>query len=142
LALSNLIPKLDNPSNSYLIIPTILFITFTVASIILSILATRPNITQGKFTKEDVANKKVNLLFFGNFHQMKLKDFEWGISEMMRDREYLYGSLTKDLYFLGLVLKRKYKILRVTYTVFMIGIILSVLAFAVTFRVQEIGSVL
>jgi hypothetical protein len=73
---------------------------------------------------------------------MKLKDFEWGISQMMQDKEYLYGSLTKDLYFLGLVLKRKYKILRVTYTVFMIGIILSVLAFAVTFRVQEIGSVL
>jgi len=142
LALSNLLPKLDNPSNSYLIVPTVLFIIFTVASIILSILATRPNITQGQFTKEDVANKKVNLLFFGNFHQMKLKDFEWGISEMMQDREYLYGSLTKDLYFLGLVLNRKYKILRVTYTVFMIGIIASVLAFAVAFRMQETGSVL
>jgi len=33
-------------------------------------------VTQGKFTIEDVANKKVNLLFFGNFHQMKLEDFE------------------------------------------------------------------
>ena len=140
LALSNLLPKLDNPSNSYLIIPTVLFIIFTVASIILSILATRPNVTQGKFTKEDVANKKVNLLFFGNFHQMKLNDFEWGITEMMQDRDYLYGSLTKDLYFLGLVLNRKYKILRITYTVFMIGIIVSVLAYAIAFRMQEIGS--
>jgi predicted metal-dependent HD superfamily phosphohydrolase len=142
LALSNLLPKLDNPSNSYLILPTIVFIIFTVASIILSILATRPNVTEGKFTKEDVANKKVNLLFFGNFHQMKLNDFEWGITEMMKDRDYLYSSLTKDLYFLGLVLKRKYKILRVTYTVFMIGIIVSVLAFAVSFKVQETGVVL
>ncbi|ARV07558.1 phosphohydrolase [Polaribacter sp. SA4-10] len=142
LALSNLLPKLDNPSNSYLIIPTVIFIIFTVASIILSILATRPNVTEGKFTKEDVANKKVNLLFFGNFHQMKLNDFEWGISEMMQDRDYLYGSLTKDLYFLGLVLNRKYKILRVTYTVFMIGIIVSVLAFAFAFRMQETGSTL
>jgi len=133
LAMSNLIPKLDKPSNSYLIIPTVIFVVFTVASIILSILATRPNITEGKFTKEDVANKKVNLLFFGNFHQMKLPDFEWGIQEMMEDREYLYGSLTKDLYFLGLVLNRKYKILRITYTVFMIGIIVSVLAFAISF---------
>jgi predicted metal-dependent HD superfamily phosphohydrolase len=136
LALSNLIPKLDNPSNSYLIVPTVLFIIFTVASIILSILATRPNVTQGKFTKKDVADKKVNLLFFGNFHQMKLNDFEWGISEMMQDRDYLYSSLTKDLYFLGLVLNRKYKILRITYTVFMIGIIVSVLAFAITFKMQ------
>jgi len=136
LALSNLLPKLDNPSNDYLIIPTLIFIIFTVASIILSILATRPNVTQGKFTKEDVANKKVNLLFFGNFHKMKLPDFEWGITEMMQDRDYLYGSLTKDLYFLGLVLDRKYKILRLTYTVFMIGIIVSVGAFAISFYLQ------
>ena len=136
LALSNLLPKLDNPSNAHLFVPTIIFVAFTVASIILSILATRPNVTEGKFTKEDVANKKVNLLFFGNFHQMKLDDFEWGISEMMTDRDYLYGSLTKDLYFLGLVLNRKYKILRLTYTVFMIGIIVSVIAFALSLSYQ------
>jgi len=134
LALSNLLPKLDNPSNAHLLIPTVIFVLFTVASIILSILATRPNVTEGKFNKEDVANKKVNLLFFGNFHQMELEDFEWGISEMMTDRDYLYSSLTKDLYFLGLVLNRKYKILRITYTVFMIGIIVSVLAFAISFK--------
>ncbi|SDR66857.1 Predicted metal-dependent phosphohydrolase, HD superfamily [Polaribacter sp. KT25b] len=139
LALSTLLPKLDNPSNHYLILPAVTFIVFTVASIVLSILATRPNITGGKFTKEDVANKKVNLLFFGNFHQMKLNEFEWGITEMMQDRDYLYSSLTKDLYFLGLVLNRKYKILRITYTVFMIGIIVSVLAFAVAFKLQDSG---
>tara|TARA_R110002124_G_scaffold232439_1_gene397508 strand:- start:311 stop:1513 length:1203 start_codon:yes stop_codon:yes gene_type:complete len=137
LALSSLLPKLDNPSNSHLFIPSIIFIIFTVISIVLSILATRPNVTEGKFTKEDVANKKVNLLFFGNFHQMKLEDFEWGIREMMQDRDYLYGSLTKDLYFLGLVLNRKYKLLRITYTVFMTGIIVSVLAFAFSFYFQE-----
>ena len=67
---------------------------------------------------------------------MKLPDFEWGITEMMQDRDYLYGSLTKDLYFLGLVLDRKYKILRLTYTVFMIGIIVSVGSFAISFYLQ------
>ncbi len=136
LALSNLLPKLDNPSNAHLFIPTIIFIIFTVASIVLSVIATRPNVTGGKFTKEDVANKKVNLLFFGNFHKMKLEEFEWGIKEMMKDREYLYGSLSKDLYFLGLVLNRKYSILRLTYTVFMVGILVSVLAFAISFYYQ------
>ncbi len=142
MTLSTLIPKLDNPTNHYLIIPSLIFVLFTVASIILSIMATRPNVTQGKFTKEDVANKKVNLLFFGNFHQMNLPDFEWAMQEMMQDRDYLYGSLTKDLYFLGLVLNRKYKLLRVTYTVFMIGIIVSVLAFAVAFKIQDMASIL
>ncbi|WP_397363730.1 Pycsar system effector family protein [Olleya sp. R77988] len=136
LVLSNLVSKLDNPSNGYLIIPTVVFVLFTVASIILSILATRPNVTSGKFNKEDVKNKKVNLLFFGNFHKMSLDDFEWAMGEMMQDRDYLYSSMKKDLYFLGLVLNKKYKILRLTYTVFMIGIIVSVLTFAIAFKTQ------
>ncbi|MEN3323092.1 Pycsar system effector family protein [Mariniflexile soesokkakense] len=134
LVLSNLVSKLDNATNKYLIIPTVIFVLFTVASIILSILATRPNVTSGKFTKEDVANKKVNLLFFGNFHKMSLKDFEWAMGEMMLDRDYLYSSMKKDLYFLGLVLDKKYKILRLTYSVFMVGIIVSVISFALAFK--------
>ncbi len=134
MVLSNLVSKLDNASNAYLIIPTVIFVLFTVASIILSILATRPNITSGKFTKDDVANKKVNLLFFGNFHKMSLDDFEWAMGEMMEDRDYLYSSMKKDLYFLGLVLDKKYKILRLTYSVFMLGIISTVIAFAVAFQ--------
>ncbi|WP_298520082.1 Pycsar system effector family protein [uncultured Kordia sp.] len=137
MVLSNLVSKLDNPSNDYLIYPTIIFTLFTVASMVLSILATRPNVTRGKFSKEDVANKKVNLLFFGNFHKMKLDEFEWAMGEMMKDRDYLYGSLTKDLYFLGLVLNRKYGLLRTTYTVFMIGIVISVLSFVVAFYMRD-----
>jgi predicted metal-dependent HD superfamily phosphohydrolase len=134
LVLSNLVSKLDNPSNSYLIWPTAIFAISTVVSIILSVIATRPNVTSGEFTKEDVANKKVNLLFFGNFHKMKLDEFEWAMKEMMQDKDYLYGSLTKDLYFLGLVLNRKYNLLRLTYTVFAIGIIVSVIAFGIAFQ--------
>ena len=134
LVLSNLIPKLDNPSNSHLIYPTIVFVIFTVIAMVLSVLATRPNVTSGKFTKEDVENKKVNLLFFGNFHKMTLADFEWAMNELMKDKDYLYNSMTKDLYFLGKVLDRKYKILRITYTIFIIGIVTSVLSFSIAFQ--------
>jgi predicted metal-dependent HD superfamily phosphohydrolase len=134
VVLSNLIPKLDNPSNEYLIYPTIIFVAFSVVSMALAVLATRPNVTSGEFTKEDVKNKKVNVLFFGNFHKMKLPDYEWAIQELVKDKDYIYSSLTKDLYFLGLVLNRKYNILRTTYTVFMIGIVISVIAFAIAFH--------
>lgn len=134
LVLANLLPKLDNPSNTYLVYPTIVFVLFTVITMILSVLATRPNVTGGKFTKDDVNNKNVNLLFFGNFHKMELNDFEWAISELMKDKDYLYSSMTKDLYFLGKVLDRKYKILRVTYTFFIIGIVVSLIAFSIAFR--------
>ena len=133
VVLSNLIPKLDNPSNAYLIYPTIIFVLFTVTSMVMAVIATRPNVGSGKFSKADVANKKVNLLFFGNFHKMKLEEYELALQELVKDKAYIYSSLTKDLYFLGLVLNRKYLILRWTYTVFMIGIIVSVVAFALAF---------
>ncbi len=134
MLLTNLIPKLDNPSNDYLIYPTGIFVLFSIASMVMSVLATRPNVTSGEFTKEDVKDKKVNLLFFGNFHKMKLSDYEWAIQEMIKDQTYVYNSLTKDLYFLGVVLDKKYKLLRWTYTVFMIGIILSTIAFFVALK--------
>ena len=138
MALSNLIPKFDNPSNAFLIYPTIIFVAFSVASMILSVIATRPSVTSGKFTKEDVANKKVNLLFFGNFHKMTLSEFEEGITQVMNEKDYLYSSMTKDLYFLGKVLARKYRILRWTYLIFMVGIIISVMAFAVSYNFLNI----
>lgn len=133
IALSSLVPRLDNPSNAHLIIPTIILVGFSVISIIFAIQSTRPKVTEGQFTKEDVAQKKVNLLFFGNFHQMNLDDFKWGMKEVMKDKEYLYDSMIKDLYFLGLVLNQKYKLLRTTYTVFTIGIVVSVLSFFLAF---------
>ena len=132
LVLANLISSLDN--NAYLIYPTAIFVLSCVISMILSIIATRPNVTSGEFTKEDVENQEVNLTFFGNFHKMELEDFEWAIRELLKDKNYVYKSLTKDLYFLGIVLERKYRILRITYTVFMVGIIVSVITFAVALK--------
>ena len=132
LVLANLIAKLD--TNEYLVYPTAIFTLFSVISMILSIIATRPNVTSGQFTKEDVKNKNVNLTFFGNFHKMELKEFEWAINELLKDKDYVYTSLTKDLYFLGKVLERKYRILRITYTIFMSGIIISVIAFGIAVK--------
>ncbi|MFD1017376.1 Pycsar system effector family protein [Winogradskyella rapida] len=132
VVLANLISKLDN--NPYLTWPTVIFTLFCVISMILSIIATRPNVTSGQFTKQDVIDQKVNLSFFGNFHKMELDEFEWAIKEMVRDKDYIYKALTKDLYFLGVVLERKYRLLRITYTVFMIGIIVSLISFAIAIK--------
>jgi hypothetical protein len=50
---------------------------------------------------------------------------------MMADKEYLYSGMIRDIYFLGVVLGKKYRLLRISYTIFMYGIIFAVLAFAV-----------
>ncbi|MBC8144576.1 MAG: HD domain-containing protein [bacterium] len=122
-----LVRKLDEAP--HLIIPTVILLTVTLTSMILATISTRPKISSGTFTTDDVQQKRVNLLFFGNFHSVPLHEYEWGMREMMNDPSYLYGSMIKDIYFLGKVLARKYRYLRFAYNVFMYGMVISVIAF-------------
>ena len=127
--LSLLLRKIEDHTN--LAIPAVLLLTVNLATIIFSILATRPRIPPGTFSKADVDEKKVNLLFFGNFYKMSLEDYAAGMLTMMDDRDFLYGSLIRDVYFQGIALGRKYRWLRLSYDVFMYGLIASVMAFLV-----------
>lgn len=124
-----LLSKLD--THPFLTIPTVILLAVCLTAMIFAILATRPTITRGTFTREDIEQKRANLLFFGNFYNSRLEDFEWGMKEMMNDREYLYGSMIRDLYYLGRVLGKKYRMLRICYTIFMYGLVVSVLAFLI-----------
>ena len=127
--ISLVLRKLD--TNSFIIIPTFMLLTVSVISIIFSILSTRPSIPKGVFSTEDIGEKKVNLLFFGNFYRMKLDDYSTGMRQVMADKDLLYHTLIMDVYSQGVVLGRKYHQLRVAYNIFMFGLILSVLAFAI-----------
>lgn len=115
------------------IIPTIILVSVCLFTVVFSILATRPNITGGTFSKEDIKERRINLLFFGNFFRMNLYDYDWAMREMMSDNDYLYGNMIKDIYYLGIVLARKYRLLRISYNIFMFGLITAIIAFGVAF---------
>ncbi len=117
--------------NSFLTIPTFILLTISLLSMTFSILATRPSIPKGVFTPEDIEQKKVNLLFFGNFYKMHLEEYANGMLKVMDDKDFLYGTLIRDVYAQGVVLGRKYRLLRSAYNVFMFGLIVSVLAFII-----------
>jgi hypothetical protein len=70
-------------------------------------------------------------MFFGNFYKMSLEDYNEGMLQVMEDRDFLYGSLIKDVYFQGIALGRKFYWLRLSYNVFMFGLIIAVLAFVI-----------
>jgi len=133
VCLSVLVPKLDAPKNSHLILPSFILLLSSVFTIIFAILSTKPNVTKTTFTPQDIANRKVNLLFFGNFQQMLFDDYNNAMKDLIKDRDYIYDSMVKDLYYLGKVLDRKYKLLSITYKIFMAGIIISVLSFGAAF---------
>jgi predicted metal-dependent HD superfamily phosphohydrolase len=121
----------------HLTIPTFLFLASSLTTIIIAIMATRPKISTGNFSREDILQKNTNLLFFGNFYKTKVSEYKWAMNTMMRDPDYLYSSLIMDIHQLGVVLARKYKLIRLAYTVFMIGLLISVLAFMMAIMLHK-----
>lgn len=113
----------------YVIVPIVVLMISALLTIIFAILSTKPKITTGTFTKEDIRAKRANLLFFGNFFNMPVEDYEWGIREMMKDGEYLYGTMIRDIFSLGKVVAKKFEYLRISYLVFMTGLIATIASF-------------
>lgn len=128
--ISLVLRKLDEHSNQ--LIPTFILLSVSLLTMTFSILATRPSIPKGVFTRQDIEDKTVNLLFFGNFYRMPLEDYREGMLKMMDDSDFLYGSLIRDNYSQGVVLGKKYRLLRASYNIFMFGLIISVVAFIIS----------
>jgi len=62
---------------------------------------------------------------------MDFEHYYEGMREVMKDGEFLYASLIRDIHSQGIVLGHKYKLLRISYTIFMFTLIISVLAFGI-----------
>ncbi len=131
LIVSLLLRRLEDHGN--LIIPTFILLIVSLTCVVVSILSTRPSIPKGEFTQEDMDNKKVNLLFFGNFYKMSLPSYTAGMTRVMNDKDFLYGTLITDVYSQGVVLGRKYKLIRLAYNIFMFGLIAAVFAFVIAY---------
>ncbi|TXK36803.1 HD domain-containing protein [Pontibacter qinzhouensis] len=114
-----------------LIIPVGTLLLTTLGSIIFAIISAQPEVTSFSMNKNKMKNRDVNLLFFGNFTNLSLEDFQQGMHEIMRDKKSLYNNMITDIYYLGEVLDRKYKILRISYTIFMVGLVLTVTSFGI-----------
>jgi len=127
--ISLLLRKIDN--NEYLMFPSFILLAVSLTTITFAILATRPTIPNGQFTPDDITEKKVNLLFFGNFYRMGLEMYRDAMLKVMDDRDFLYDNLIRDVYAQGVVLGRKYHLLRIAYNVFMFGLIIAVVAFII-----------
>lgn len=119
----------DVNSITNMIYPLLAMVVTNMLTIIFAVLATLPHLSPGKFHEKDVKDKRANLLFFGNFHNMDYETYEWGIKSMMKDYEYLYGMMIRDQYELGLILNMKYNKLRVAYFIFLFGLIFTFLMF-------------
>jgi hypothetical protein len=120
-------PKLD--SNPWLLIPSTIFLIGTLISIIYAILAARPRVSKNPISLEDLEHSKGNILFFGSFANMSEDEFTMGMVDLIQERTVLYETMIRNLYGLGSVLQKKFALLQVAYTAFMLALILGVTSF-------------
>ena len=111
------------------VIPIIVLLLTCIISIIYAVLSIRPLVTQGEFSEDEIRSKSGNLLYYGNFHNMRLRDYEWGVLQMINDSDYLYSSIIRDIYYLGTGLNVKYGWLRKSLNFFLYGLITVIILY-------------
>ena len=127
IIIASVAPKLD--ANPWLGIPTTVFLLGTMVSIIFAIVASRPRVSSTPITLDDLRHSEGNILFFGNFANMQESEFLEGMTELVGDKTIVYESMIRNIYGLGAVLNKKFALLRVAYTSFMVALILGVSSF-------------
>ncbi|QIK95303.1 hypothetical protein G7076_01315 [Sphingomonas sp. HDW15A] len=74
-----------------------------------------------------------NLMFFGGFADMSEREYVDEMLDRLADQPRFLEMVARDVYQNGQVLAhKKYRLLRIAYSIFIVGLIASVLAFAVS----------
>lgn len=120
----------------FLAAPMAVLVLTCLVSMVFATLATRPIKMSGETKPEDLQQGRSNLFFFGNFFRMSFDEYRQGLRHVVAAEDQLESAIMRDLYFLGLSLGRKYRQLRICYNIFLGGIILTVLALAVSYSVM------
>lgn len=120
LILGTVMSQLD--TDPHLIYAVIMILITNLTSIAFAIFATRPELVHG-------SSEVRNLMFYGNFQNMEESEYVSNITSLMNEGDELYKTIAKDTYYLGKTINRKFKLLRKSFNIFLIGITLSVIAF-------------
>ncbi len=113
--------------NPMVIVPILIFLIAAVGSLIFAILSSRPNLPRG------VAHANEQLFSFMDFIKLGKDEYQRQMDLMLRDGSSIFASMTAALYFLGEILDRKYKYLTISYNIFMVGFVVTVVMFLVTY---------
>jgi hypothetical protein len=131
ILLATVYPSLSQ--SRWLLIPSILLLLSGLISLVFAVLSARPRVTSKVVTLDDVKENRSNILFFGTFVNMSEEDFIAGMWDLMGNRKRIYTNMMRDLFGLGAVLKTKYRLLRASYTIFMVGLAVGVVSYVLVF---------
>lgn len=129
-ARSNLMTTL----NSALIVPFGLFLVLELCAFVLALMVITPSVS-GRAKLKRVSDIP-NPLFFGFFTQFKEDEYVDYLCDKLHNNDMARRLLAADLYQIGCVLKKKYKVLKYAYISAAAGIILPLIPGTIIFLDQ------
>ena len=99
----------------YLLWPNFVLVGCCLTSIVIAVLATRPVVPKRPPAGD---TRPVNWFFFGSFCHRPLEEFHENLQRLMADEDALYKAMTRDLYYMGNSLAKKYHLLTRCYQFF------------------------
>ncbi|MEX0967027.1 MAG: Pycsar system effector family protein [Bacteroidia bacterium] len=121
-------------------LPILALLVGSTISLVFAILSARPNVTHVNVDKEKLYSRQSSILFFGNFVSLLREEFVKRLSTFRKNENMLYDNMSVDLYFLGLVLHKKYRLVRISYNIFMGSLIICVSLFIAIFLYSEFSN--
>lgn len=103
-------------------VPIILLTIFSFGATLLGILTVRPS----RMRKQTIAPDKANLLFFGSFANISRDEYVEQVIGVLASEEEVYRRMARDIYDHGCLLRaEKYRWLYWSFTLFMIGMVVT-----------------
>lgn len=114
-------------SSLFTIIPIVVFLIVILTSTMLAVQAAKPSIIGKAKNGEDPP--KSSLMFFGESSRYTMEDYLVETQKMLQKKESIQDHMSVSLYYQGIVLDRKYKLIRKAYEVFVLGLAIGIMFF-------------
>lgn len=105
-------------------VPLIILMLFCLASAVFSIISARP---------VKPKTKQEGIMYSSDIDTMSIDEYLNSLNEIFKSEDAFYANLNIDMYYQGKSMNRKYRLLRIAYSIFITGLIISVVSFLIVF---------
>jgi hypothetical protein len=116
-------------SEPALIYPFTMILLTAILSIGCAVMAVKPKVNLPEDTLEDLRNDRSSIIYFKHYVHMAPEDYVHEMKRVLNDAETIHTHIARHIYGLGYGLSVKFRWLRLSYTIFTIGLASSALVF-------------
>jgi hypothetical protein len=121
----------------WLLIPMGIFLLTSVGAMIFAILAAQPRAKNIRQTREEMLSGDADLLYFKNFSKVSKEEYSHTLEKIYNDQTQIYSQMSRTLYGLGITVDRKFRRLKISYSIFLFGLVTTVIVFLILSRANS-----